>query len=312
MKHVARGVTAALLLLVSIGASAPGTGAAAPAACQADGWHLDIDRAMDTIGLTAGMVVGEAGAGDGYFTFPMARRVGASGVVLANDISTRSLSSLDRRRANEQIANIQTVVGAVDDPRFPRHDLQMVVIVHAFHDFSSPVEWLVNAKKYLRPGATLAIIDKDPAQGAEAHFWTRERIVGHAREAGYVLVKAVDIVSAHLVLVFTPQAAGPAQTSGEATIMTDGQRAKLDAFLKQAVDDKRPELMSVIIRLSGADGAKARVGGLLTKLGLKVGSALSEGRLLVVTLAAEHLPDIAASADVARISFDAFVKAQTR
>ena len=82
------------------------------------------------------------------------------------------------------------------------------------------MEWLVNAKKYLRPGATLAIIDEDPAQGREAHFWTRERIVGHAREAGYVLVKAVDIVSvsAHLVLVFTPQAAGPAQTSGEATI----------------------------------------------------------------------------------------------
>ena len=33
-----------------------------------------------------------------------------------------------------------------------------------------------------------------------------------------------------------------------------------------------------------------------------------KARLLVVTLAAEHLPDIAASADVAHVSFDAFVK----
>ena len=302
MKLVARGATAALLLLVSIGASAPGTGAAAPAACQADGWHLDIDRAMDAIGLTAGMVVGEAGAGDGYFTFPMARRVGASGVVLANDISTRSLSSLDRRRANEQIANIQTVVGAVDDPRFPRHDLQMVVIVHAFHDFSSPVEWLVNAKKYLRPGATLAIIDKDPAQGAEAHFWTRERIVGHAREAGFVLVKAVDDISAHLILVFT----------AAAHTMTESQRAKLDSFLKQAVDDRRPDLLSVIVRVSAGDGAGARVGALLTTRGLKVGSTLSDGRLLVVTLTAEHLAALAASPDVSHLSFDAFVKPQAR
>jgi SAM-dependent methyltransferase len=256
-------------------------------------------------------VVGEAGAGDGYFTFPMARRVGPAGVVLANDISTRALSSLDRRRASEQAANIQTVAGAVDDPRFPRHDLQLIVIVHAFHDFLRPVEWLVNAKKYLRPGATLAIIDRDPAQGAEAHFWPRERIAGYARDAGFVLVKAVDVSSAHLVLVFTPQAR-PMQTPGEATIMTDGQRAKLDTFLKRAVDDRRPELMSVIVRVSAGEGAGARLGELLTTRGLKVGSTLSDGRLVVVTLTADHLPALAASPDIAHISFDAFVKPLAR
>lgn len=302
MKHVARGVAAALLLLVSVGASAPGAGAAAAAVGQADGWHLDIDRALEAIGLTTGMVVGEAGAGDGYFTFPMARKVGPAGVVLANDISTRALSSLDRRRASEQVANIQTVVGAVDDPRFPRHDLQMIVVVHAFHDFSSPVEWLVNAKKYLRPGATLAIIDKDPAQGAEAHFWPRERIVGYARDAGFVLVKAVDVNSAHLVLVFTTAA----------HTMTESQRAKLDAFLRQAVDDRRPEMLSVIVRVSAGDGAGARMGELLARRGLKVGSTLSDGRLVVVTLTADHLPALAESPDVAHVSFDAFVKPLAR
>ena len=39
---------------------------------------------MDATGLTAGMLVGEAGAGEGYFTFPMARRVGTAGLVPAN------------------------------------------------------------------------------------------------------------------------------------------------------------------------------------------------------------------------------------
>jgi hypothetical protein len=313
MKHVARGVAAALLLLASIGASAPGlgaAGAAGAAATQADGWHLDIDRAIDAIGLKAGMVIGEAGAGEGYFTFPMARRVGATGVVLANDISTRALSSIDRRRASEQVTNVQTVVGAVDDPRFPRADLQMLVIVHAFHDFSNPVGWLVNAKKYLAPGATLAIIDKDPAQGAEAHFWTKERIVGHAREAGFVLVKAVDDISAHLILVFTAAAHGSAQTPGPggATTMTEAQRAKLDTFLRRAIDDKRPELMSVIIRVAEGDGAAPRLAEVLKTRGITVRSTLSEGRLVVVTVTADHLPELATHADVAHISFDAFVK----
>lgn len=206
MTRMARiGLVAAVSLFWCAGLVASRGFGAAPPAPVAFQWHLDIDRAMDAIGLTPGMIVGEAGAGDGYFTLPMARRVGTTGLVLANDISRRSLEALERKATSDHLANIRTVVGEVDDPLFPRRDLQLVVVVHAFHDFSKPVDWLVNLKKYLRAGAALAVIDMDPAQGAEAHFWTRERITGHARDAGYVLVKAVDDISAHLILVFKPQ-----------------------------------------------------------------------------------------------------------
>jgi ubiquinone/menaquinone biosynthesis C-methylase UbiE len=168
-------------------------------------WHLDVDRAMDVAGVAPGMVIGEAGAGDGYFTLPMARRVGPTGLVYANDISTRELHSLEDRARREGLTNVRTVVGDVDDPRFPRKDLQLVVVVHAFHDFSRPVEWLVNLKGYLRPGGSVAIIDRDPEQGAESHFWTRARIVDSASEAGYELTSAVYSISQHLILVFRPR-----------------------------------------------------------------------------------------------------------
>jgi ubiquinone/menaquinone biosynthesis C-methylase UbiE len=193
-------------LLLVVGLLAPPAGAVppVPASRLAPQWHLDIEKALDAIGLAPGMVVGEAGAGDGYFTIPMARRVGPSGIVFANDISTRALRSLEQSSAREGLANIRTVVGEVDDPRFPQRDLQLVVVVHAFHDFSRPVEWLVNLKAYLRPGATVAIIDRDPAQGAEAHFWPRERIERYAAEAGYERAMAVDDISSHLILVLRP------------------------------------------------------------------------------------------------------------
>jgi ubiquinone/menaquinone biosynthesis C-methylase UbiE len=168
-------------------------------------WTLDVDCAMDAIGLARGMVVGEAGAGDGYFTLPMAKRVGPSGAVIANDISERSLGSLRDRAAREGLGNVSTVEGAVDDPKYPRHDLEMVVVVHAFHDFSQPVAWLRNLKPYLRPGGTVAIIDRDPDQGAPSHFWGRDRIIRLAREAGYDLVKSAFEVSDHLILVFRPR-----------------------------------------------------------------------------------------------------------
>jgi hypothetical protein len=109
-----------------------------------------------------------------------------------------------------------------------------------------------------------------------------------------------------------PSAGMPTQTHGEVKTMTEEQRGKLDAFLKQAVADKRPEPLSVMIRIAAEEGADARVGEVLTKLGLKASRTLSGGRLLVVTLKAEQLPDIVASADVARVSYDAVVTPQAR
>jgi ubiquinone/menaquinone biosynthesis C-methylase UbiE len=160
---------------------------------------------MDVAGVGQGMVVGEAGAGDGYFTLPMARRVGPSGAVYANDISRRALSRLQAAAKRGQLDNIHIVEGDVDDARFPRRDLELIVIVHAFHDFTQPVEWLANAKKYLGPGAAIAIIDRDPAQGGDSHFWSRERILRYAEEAGFEPVRIVDDISRHLIVVVKPR-----------------------------------------------------------------------------------------------------------
>lgn len=110
----------------------------------------------------------------------------------------------------------------------------------------------------------------------------------------------------------SPPTQVPAQMPGEARSMTDVERGKLDAFLKQAVADNRPESLKVMIRLAPAEGADARVEKVLSTLGLKVNGTLSGGRLLLVTLKAGQLPQIAASADVARISFDAFVTPQAK
>jgi SAM-dependent methyltransferase len=205
-----------LLALTLVAAAAVGSGvycAVIPRLAALASWNLDVDRAMDAAGVAPGMIVGEAGAGDGYFTLPMARRVGPSGAVYANDISKRQLESLAASARRDGFANVHVVEGAVDDPMFPRQDLELVVVVHAFHDFSQPVEWLVNLKKYLRPGASVAIIDVDPTKGhKDSHFWPRERILGYAASAGYEKAKLVDDISEHLIIVLKPCAAtGPAE-----------------------------------------------------------------------------------------------------
>ena len=54
----------------------------------------------------------------------------------------------------------------------------------------------------------MAIIDRDPSQGGDQHFWPRDRILGYAEKAGFEPVKVVDDISRHLIIVIKPSAPG--------------------------------------------------------------------------------------------------------
>ena len=141
------------------------------------------DKVMEAVGVKPGMVVGEVGAGRGYFTFWLAKGVGQSGKVFANDIDGSALAAIERRSESEKVTNVETVLGTVEDPRFPAASLDMVFMVNAFHDLEKPVELLVNLLPALKPGATVVIMDREQVRAADRHFLTRaqvEEIVGRS------------------------------------------------------------------------------------------------------------------------------------
>ena len=157
---------------------------------------------MDVVGIRPGMVVGEVGAGRGYFTFKLARRVGASGKVYANDIDRSALDHVRQVCRDEGIGNVETVAGEVEDPLFPVTGLEVVVMVYALHDFSRPVAFLQNLKKYLQPGGRVVILDQDPDASGDRHFLTRDRLVELFTEGGYVLARDERFLEKDLLLVF--------------------------------------------------------------------------------------------------------------
>jgi ubiquinone/menaquinone biosynthesis C-methylase UbiE len=52
---------------------------------------------MDSVGVKPGMIIGEPGAGRGYLTFYLAKRVGDKGRIYANDIDKSSLDYTEMR-----------------------------------------------------------------------------------------------------------------------------------------------------------------------------------------------------------------------
>jgi ubiquinone/menaquinone biosynthesis C-methylase UbiE len=154
---------------------------------------------MKAAGLMPGMTVGEVGAGRGYFTFWLSRGVGETGKVYANDIDTSALAAIDRRGKDEGVANIETVLGTVEDPLFPAGALDMVFIINAFHDLARPVELLANLRPALKPGATVVIMDRDPAKFADAdrHFLTREQVEEIVGRSVFELARTETFLSQH-------------------------------------------------------------------------------------------------------------------
>jgi ubiquinone/menaquinone biosynthesis C-methylase UbiE len=157
---------------------------------------------MDLVGVMPGMIVGEVGAGHGYFTFKLSRRVGDSGKVYANDISRSALKYLRDRCDREGIANIETVIGEVEDPLLP-NDLDMVFIVNAFHDLAKPVKLLNNLSHSMKPGALVVILDRDPEKVTydTDHFLSRETVLQKIAESVFELDRVETFLPQHNIYI---------------------------------------------------------------------------------------------------------------
>src|SRR5215217_239785 len=79
------------------------------------------ETALDKIGLKPGMVVADVGAGVGYFTVRLAKRVGPEGKILAVDVQPEMLATWKRHAAEAKLTNIQPILSSESDPRLPEN-----------------------------------------------------------------------------------------------------------------------------------------------------------------------------------------------
>jgi len=153
---------------------------------------LQPEKVMDIIGIKSGMIIGEVGAGEGYFTYKIAKRVGSSGYVYANDIREDDLQSIQKKCNTENITNILTILGKVEDPMFPSNKMDMVFMSYVFHMLEKPKDLLMNIIPSLKKGATLVILDIDPERMLRGPYPENSKIAEIAENAGFILLSKID------------------------------------------------------------------------------------------------------------------------
>ena len=134
-----------------------------------DDWNKP-DVIMDALGIADGAVVADLGAGGGWFTIRLARRVGPNGLVYAQDIQPQMIEAINRRVQQEALTNVRTVLGTSTDPRLP-NGLDAVLIVDAYREMDEPSkpqvlqDLLKSIDHALKPQGRVGIVDFLPGDG---------------------------------------------------------------------------------------------------------------------------------------------------
>ena len=123
--------------------------------------HGEAEKVMNRLGVRSGMRVADVGAGDGYYTVRLARRLGHGATVYAQDVEPSHLDRLAVRLSREGIAGVTLVRGTPADPRLPERSVDVAILAHVYHEIEQPYEFLYRLHVALAPHGRVAIIDND-------------------------------------------------------------------------------------------------------------------------------------------------------
>jgi precorrin-6B methylase 2 len=125
------------------------------------------DVLVDALALMPGEAVADIGAGTGYFTWRMARRVGKNGRVYAVEIQQEMLDLLMANMKKRGVDDVVTpVLGAVDTPKLPPGSVDTILLVDVYHEFDHPFEMTEAMINALRSGGRLVFVEyrgEDPS-----------------------------------------------------------------------------------------------------------------------------------------------------
>jgi len=152
-----------------------------------DEWQ-EPDKVMDELHIADGSRVADVGAGGGWFTARLARRVGPNGAVYAEDVQKQMVEAIEQRARQDGLGNVHAILSSSRDPRLPQN-LDAVLVVDAYGQLAYPIDVLGHIRSALAPNGRLGVVDFKPhgdgGPGPPAELRIDpDRIVAEAARAG--------------------------------------------------------------------------------------------------------------------------------
>jgi len=163
---------------------------------------------VEKLSISRGSRVADLGAGEGYFTWHLAKAVGARGTVYAVDIDESAINMIFKEMVSRGTPNVRPVRAEPHDPRLPE-PVDLVFSCDVYHDMKDRVDYFRSLASSLRPGGRVAILDFHPRgflPGLFGHRTTKEEVRREMEAAGYRLVEDYDLIDRQHFQIFTKAA----------------------------------------------------------------------------------------------------------
>ncbi|MCU0567516.1 MAG: class I SAM-dependent methyltransferase [Oculatellaceae cyanobacterium Prado106] len=163
------------------------------------------ELAIAALDLKPTDVVADIGAGTGYFSFRISQRV-PEGKVLAVDIQPEMIDILNYLKQENQISNVEPVLGTLTDPHLPSNSVDLAIMVDAYHEFEYPREMMEGIVQALKPNGQVVLLEyrgENPLIPIKAlHKMTQKQVKKEMQAVGLTWQETQDLLPQQHLMVF--------------------------------------------------------------------------------------------------------------
>jgi predicted methyltransferase len=171
-----------------------------PHTADRDTWQRP-GEVMDALEARLGSAVADVGAGEGWFSRRLARRVGAGGTVYAVDVQPSMVEDIRHWSVEEHLHQVVPVLGAENDPHLPDGQLDAILVVNAYHEMRAYDAMLRCFRRALKPTGRLVIIEPDSKLGRPRADYQKEHTIPAEIVKADALRNGFQIVARHADII---------------------------------------------------------------------------------------------------------------
>ena len=169
---------------------------------------IGVDKIINQLDIKQNMVIADFGAGHGFFSIAMAKKVGPSGQIFAIDVLESAIEGIRSRAKMEGLFNIRLIRGNLEKPggsTLSDESCDMVMMANILFQAPDKTAVLNEAKRILKPGGRLSAVEWRPHIGIgpkKEYRITEEELKQMIGAAGFSNPEAIDAGSHHYGFIF--------------------------------------------------------------------------------------------------------------
>jgi ubiquinone/menaquinone biosynthesis C-methylase UbiE len=164
------------------------------------------ERVIDALKIPAGSTVADIGAGTGYFSLRMAKRIGPKGRVLATDVQPEMIRLLSDNAKKAGLKNVEPILCTETDAKLPPGKVDLALMVDVYHELQDPEGTMAQIRRALKPEGRLVLVEyraEDPSVPIKPEHKTTLRQVRYEIEPmGFRLKEVFEFLPHQHVEVF--------------------------------------------------------------------------------------------------------------